>query len=282
MGEDPKKLHVLVVDDEAVTRDVVCRMLKNLGHKTIAARNAREALECLSNDGDLNFLLTDINMPDMDGWELALRVKAAHPCMRIAAITGEDPGSILPRLNGSGISQALFKPLNATLEQRVAERTRLAERRAKEVQSLAVELIDAEERERQRIADIPHDDLQQILACACMQLRTAGERTPGDPVIHAVSAMLADAMNKSRRLSHELSPVILRQSGLDAGIRRLAGQMTDWFGLNVRLELDPVPAMKSELLKEKESIEPPATGTSCDSLERALHSITAPMTRHLT
>jgi CheY-like chemotaxis protein len=103
MREDRKKLRVLVVDDEPLTRKLVCGMLKCLGHESIAAKDAEEALDCL---------LTDITMPGMDGWELAIRVKATHPCMPVVAITGDDPGSIVPRLNGIGIGHALFKPFN--------------------------------------------------------------------------------------------------------------------------------------------------------------------------
>lgn len=61
-----------------------------------------------------------------------------------------------------------LRHLNETLEQQVAERTKLAEHRAEQLRILVAELTLAEERERRRLADILHDDLQQLLVAAKM------------------------------------------------------------------------------------------------------------------
>ena len=71
-----------------------------------------------------------------------------------------------------------LRRLNETLEQRVAQRTELAEARARQLQALSMELIEVEEQERRRIAALLHDDLQQVLAAARMQLQAACERCP--------------------------------------------------------------------------------------------------------
>ena len=55
-----------------------------------------------------------------------------------------------------------LKTLNETLEQRVAERTAVATRRAAQLQVLASELTRTEHRERRRLAQILHDHLQQL------------------------------------------------------------------------------------------------------------------------
>ena len=70
-------------------------------------------------------------------------------------------------------AEQALRQMNETLEQRVVERTELAVGRAKQLQALAVELIEAEERERRRIAGLLHDDLQQLLAAARLQLMAA-------------------------------------------------------------------------------------------------------------
>lgn len=49
-----------------------------------------------------------------------------------------------------------------------------------------MELIEAEERERRRIADLLHDDLQQILAAARMQLQAVCETIPPEPMLARV------------------------------------------------------------------------------------------------
>ena len=104
------KRHVLVVDDEKSTLALVCQLLEKLGHHTTPVHGGEEALKSLANDVDIDFVLTDINMPVMDGWELAGRIKAMHPNLPIIAMTGECPAEVMPRLKNEGISAALFKP----------------------------------------------------------------------------------------------------------------------------------------------------------------------------
>lgn len=118
------------------------------------------------------------------------------------------------------------------LEQRVADRTALAESRTRQLQSLAVELIEAEERERQRIADLLHEDLQQLLAAARFTLQS---KRRSDPDLEEVQRLLEESIGKSRRLSHELSPPVLHHSGLSASLEWLCLYMREQFGLNVHL-----------------------------------------------
>ena len=69
-----------------------------------------------------------------------------------------------------------LKTLNETLEQRVAERTAVATRRAAQLQVLASELTRTEQRERRRLAQILHDELQQTLYAARLTLGTLRSR----------------------------------------------------------------------------------------------------------
>lgn len=62
---------VLVVDDEPLVLGVTASMLEDLGCEVITANNANEALKKLSADERIEILITDINMPGMDGYELA-------------------------------------------------------------------------------------------------------------------------------------------------------------------------------------------------------------------
>jgi two-component system autoinducer 1 sensor kinase/phosphatase LuxN len=105
-----RQLRVLVVDDSIVALKAICQLLGRLGYETIAAHNGPEAMGIMESHDGFNLVLTDINMPQMDGWELARRLKAIKPEMPIVAITGESPNRILPMLGGSAIDHALFKP----------------------------------------------------------------------------------------------------------------------------------------------------------------------------
>ena len=131
-------------------------------------------------------------------------------------------------------TEKALQQLNATLMEQVAERTALAEARTRQLQALAVDLIEAEEKERQQFAMLLHDDLQQMLAAAKMQLQ-AIHGDDADPILIRVEEILAESIAKSRRLSHELSPAVLHQAGLLAALQWLARQMKDQFELHVEL-----------------------------------------------
>ncbi len=136
------------------------------------------------------------------------------------------------------LAQEALEELNETLEEKVSERTALAEARSKQLQALAVELIEAEERERRRIAHILHDDLQQVLAAARLQLQI-GMRNPSDASeLETARDMLEEGIEKSRRLASELSPPVLRHFGFSETLRWLAERMREWFGLRVELETE--------------------------------------------
>ncbi len=137
--------------------------------------------------------------------------------------------------------------LNETLEQQVAERTALANARAKELQTLAVELIEVEEKERRRFAELLHEDLQQILAGTKMQLQAYYKGAIKD-VLNDVEKLLDESIRKSRHLAHELSPPVL-QIGLVPAIKWLARQIEEQFGLKIQLEIKAKHHFEDESLR---------------------------------
>jgi PAS domain S-box-containing protein len=133
-------------------------------------------------------------------------------------------------------AQEVVRQMNVKLEQQVAERTALAEARAKQLQSLAVELLETEERERRQFAHLLHDDLQQMLAAAKMQLQTVSDSFLNEPAISNVNNIIEKSIEKARRLSHELSPPILNHSGLIPALQWLVQRMASNFDLEVEFE----------------------------------------------
>ncbi len=146
-------------------------------------------------------------------------------------------------------AEKALRQINETLEQQVAERTELAETRARQLQALAVELIEAEERERQRIAELLHDDLQQMLASARFQLQSASVNLQNNPILASVNEILEESIAKSRKLSHELSPPILYHGSLYSALEWLGRQMKEQFGFTIELKDEKSPNLENTPLK---------------------------------
>ncbi len=144
--------------------------------------------------------------------------------------------------------QALQR-MNETLEQKVSERTRLAETRAEQLRLLTVELVEAEEKERRRIAALLHDDMQQLLASAKLHLQTLDPDPSHKPLLEKVDRMLKLAIDNSRGLAHELSPAVVYHYDLSAALRWLVRYMDKRFGMKVRFDADNIGPYENTPLK---------------------------------
>jgi PAS domain S-box-containing protein len=132
--------------------------------------------------------------------------------------------------------------LTETLEQRVIERTAIAEQRAAQLRVLAAELTEAEEQERRRLAKILHDHLQQLLVAARIKTAVFRRRAEDDKLsrtLEQIDDVLNQAITESRSLTVELSPPVLYDAGLAAGLDWLARQIEEKHGLRVEVDADP-------------------------------------------
>ncbi len=131
-----------------------------------------------------------------------------------------------------------LRALNAELELRVAERTAEAEQRANQLQRLTLELTYAEERERQRLSGILHDDVQQMLAYARLRAdmipASIGDDAELAEIAQEITNTLANAIEVSRSLSRDLNPPLLRRQGLGPALEQLAIRTTERYGLEVQ------------------------------------------------
>jgi two-component system, cell cycle sensor histidine kinase and response regulator CckA len=85
--EPDKALLVLVVDDDQAVRDFVDRVLREAGYRTMVAGSGPEAIELASKE-PIDLLLTDVNMPQMSGGELARRLRHDEPSLKVLYLTG--------------------------------------------------------------------------------------------------------------------------------------------------------------------------------------------------
>jgi CheY-like chemotaxis protein len=81
---------VLVVDDDPLVLKVTADMLKDLGCEVVAPASGMDAVERLLENADIEILITDLNMPGMDGYELAQRATAARPGLKVIMLSGRE------------------------------------------------------------------------------------------------------------------------------------------------------------------------------------------------
>lgn len=116
---------ILLVDDDVELNKIIERLLTMKGHEVQGAGNGREALEIVERQ-PVDLVITDILMPDMDGFELiaALRRRPAPPL--IIAMSGGsgrlDSNYLLKMARCMNVDKLLHKPLNlADIDAAIAE-----------------------------------------------------------------------------------------------------------------------------------------------------------------
>jgi putative two-component system response regulator len=106
-------LHVLIVDDDDFMLSILKRTLKGLGYTAVTARSGDEALERLRK-GDIHLVITDWDMPGMDGPELcrAVRREDFPGYVYIIMLTGREGAACKVEGLDAGADDFLTKPLN--------------------------------------------------------------------------------------------------------------------------------------------------------------------------
>ena len=100
---------ILVVDDQEEMRELLSEMLASEGYAPFAVSSAEEALRQLALSA-FDLLLTDLNMPRMDGLALLGRVKERFPSLPVVVITGYGSRSTERHVLREGARAYLSKP----------------------------------------------------------------------------------------------------------------------------------------------------------------------------
>ena len=124
-NEDNENLEVLVVNDSRMSRRYVVQMLNNLGIERITeAEDGAQALGLLGNDARFDLIVTDYNMPNVDGKELTehIRQGSDQPTVPILMITSEQNEQHLAAIQRAGVSAVVNKPLSYDMVKTLIER----------------------------------------------------------------------------------------------------------------------------------------------------------------
>ena len=87
-----ERRRVLIVDDDFSLRKILYRILENGGYEVLSASSPLEALAiCQRSSPPIDLLITDFNMPEMTGLELARKCSSIHAALPVLYISGSNP-----------------------------------------------------------------------------------------------------------------------------------------------------------------------------------------------
>lgn len=107
---------ILIVDDNASNREVLCRRLERDGHHTVAAKSGREALDLLGRE-TFDIVLLDLMMPEINGYELLVHLKGDPRTsdLPVLMVSGLHETDSAIRCIEAGADDYLEKPVNPVL-----------------------------------------------------------------------------------------------------------------------------------------------------------------------
>lgn len=107
-GAQPMSPTVLLVDDEPLSRAAARRVLRSLGCHVLEAEGAGQARTLVESEQQIDLLISDVNMPEMDGFELARRLRSIQPELRTLYICGYPADTIEDAPAGAQIVEKPF------------------------------------------------------------------------------------------------------------------------------------------------------------------------------
>lgn len=107
----------LVIDDDALVRESIQLMLNEIDSKIDMAQDGQQGVDLFKkNNGDYDIVITDIIMPEKEGFETISEIKEINNKVKIIAISGGSRngiGAYLPIAENLGAKAILYKPFNS-------------------------------------------------------------------------------------------------------------------------------------------------------------------------
>jgi CheY-like chemotaxis protein len=103
--------HVLLVEDEAFLRELVTEGLQDAGFSVLEASDGTSGVQALQSDQRIDVLLSDIKLPDIDGYQVAEAARNLRPGVKVILMTGYAPTPLPPALQ-SVVYRVLQKPFS--------------------------------------------------------------------------------------------------------------------------------------------------------------------------
>ena len=81
-------VRILVVEDDTIIRSLIIETLRDAGFQILEASSGKEAIRLLDHSDGVDVVITDLNMPDVDGVAVATEARARHADVAVLFVTG--------------------------------------------------------------------------------------------------------------------------------------------------------------------------------------------------
>lgn len=256
--------NILIVDDNETNLFYLEIILHSIPAKLIRAKGGLEALEA-TRDTELSLAIIDVQMPSMNGYELAQRLmERSEQKIPIIFLTAAYPEDVKVQEGyEAGAVDYIIKPLNKKIlvskiniflelywqKQRLIQNTEKLIKSEKELRKAKQQLeqvnqnlIEAIEKERSAISLQVHDELGQAMTALNMDLnwvrRNLANKEETEKKLDAMIDATKKVIRKVQRISSELHPVVLDDLGLVAATEWYCEEFEKRTGIPCQLNLN--------------------------------------------
>ena len=118
------KRKILVVDDSSIIRKSVMQSLIDFDYEILEAQNGEKGLELAKDNPDLSLIISDINMPEMNGIEMieAIGVDQQTSSIPVMVLSSEGGSELIAKAKTLGVKGWLVKPFNSAQLQEIVKK----------------------------------------------------------------------------------------------------------------------------------------------------------------
>lgn len=252
---------ILITDDDPLVRDVLARLIRQLGYKAIESSSGSETLRLLSEppSAQIDLLFSDILMPRMSGIELLQIVHENHPGLPVAMITGAATLDNSVAALNAGAYAYLIKPVRGDQVREVVEKGLRVREQYRAQHSLEAELMERYKALEEQLTQLQNNHYSQF----------GGPNA--DPLADLIRGLRHELGNATTAIKLNLS-VLEEEGGNPAKLREhlkdLEASTDELVSLVTRLKQYPKQQSPHELVDLRQALVSLAE-TSTEKLERS-------------